>query len=865
MLSGKFGAAFDSLYVFIFAVGARAQWVAFNDHAPGAETHVNATRYHIFGNQQPSAGPLRKINTGTNLPAVLTITRTASGVVANSSAARPAGGTPLSQVFYGFVDFIGSPDPSVEVAGAGVVTYTFSNLSTSMLYRFHGSAIRGAVDYTNRWALCEIVGAQGYTGAHSAHVLSRSSVPALSVAQAALNSGVNHTSDTGDYVSWDNIQPGTNGTFSVTCRQYTGVVPGGTSNGSKGYALNGLRLEEFSNVEVPPLIANQPADQRVFEGQTAVLTADATGSPLFYQWLRDGLAIEGATNRVFSITCAGRTDSGPYSFIVSNRLGTVFSSNATVTVVVPQIIEWGRNEFGQVNVPFNLSNVVMMAAGSWHGLALQADGRVIGWGRNDFGQVTIPPDAQNPAAIAAGFYFSMALLSNGTVRCWGDNSWGQCNVPPGLSNVVLIAPGYDHAVVLKADGTVVAWGRNSSGQTLVPPGLSNVVNIRASGHYTLALKGDGKLVAWGSYDCAGIVSPPPTLSNVVAMAAANLHTLALQANGVLVAWGDNSVGQTTPQPGLSNTIAIAAGNGFSGSHSVALKSDATVAAWGYNNFNQSTLPPCLQRACAIAASEYYTMLMNAEDVTTLGPVLLADPFVAGVVGRPVFHRFALRNGPAQMRASGLPPGLDIDSASGLLTGLPTTAGTFPFEITASNAVGITSRTITLIVQPNGDAPFITEQPASHVAFVGGSTVFHSGATSSTPLRFQWFFNGAILNGETNAKLVLNPVQLAQAGTYRVFIDSTGGAAWSDSATLRVLEYPRFETSAAWFDPSNQLFHLNLQPVQGYGSIIIETSTDLSTWEPIYTNSSPADLFELTRSAEPGESGRFFRALGTPAK
>ena len=49
--------------------------------------------------------------------------------------------------------------------------------------------------------------------------------------QAALDSGVNHTAATGDYVSWDKIQPGPNGTFAVTCRQYVGSVPGGTSGG----------------------------------------------------------------------------------------------------------------------------------------------------------------------------------------------------------------------------------------------------------------------------------------------------------------------------------------------------------------------------------------------------------------------------------------------------------------------------------------------------------------------------------------------------------------------------------------------------------------------------------------------------------
>src|SRR5678816_1325434 len=114
-----------------------AQWVAFNDHAPGPLTHSNATRYHTFGTGNPTGGPLRNINNGTNLSAQLAMT--SSGVVAANSAAHPAGGTPVSLVFNGFVDFFGSPSESIELAGGSVVTYTFSNLSTSKLYRFHGS------------------------------------------------------------------------------------------------------------------------------------------------------------------------------------------------------------------------------------------------------------------------------------------------------------------------------------------------------------------------------------------------------------------------------------------------------------------------------------------------------------------------------------------------------------------------------------------------------------------------------------------------------------------------------------------------------------------------------------------------------
>ena len=385
-----------ALALISFLSPASAQWIAFNDHGPGTLTHSNASRFHIFLGGNPASGFLRNISSGTNLPVMLTMT-TNSGVVKNASTGNPTAGTPLANVFGGYVDFGGSPDASAEVSGAGTVTYTFSGLKTNLFYRFHGSAVRGDPTYVNRWTLCEIVGAASYTNAHSStNVLTTARVPALTAAQAAFNSGVNHTATTGDYVGWDSIRPASNGTFSVTCKQYTGAVPGGASNGSKGYAITGIRLEEFVTAVSAPAIAPQPAGVSVFEGQTAVFAADATGNPLFYQWRKSGVPIAGATNRTLTIPCAQFSHAGIYSFTVSNQLGFVISSNASLTVLAPQVVEWGRNDYGQVNVPFNLSNVVMLAAGSWHGLALQGDGRIIGWGRNNNGQITIPDDAQNP-------------------------------------------------------------------------------------------------------------------------------------------------------------------------------------------------------------------------------------------------------------------------------------------------------------------------------------------------------------------------------------------------------------------------------------------------------------------------------------
>jgi len=152
------------------------------------------------------------------------------------------------------------------------------------------------------------------------------------------------------------------------------------------------------------------------------------------------------------------------------------------------VVGWGDNWYGQASPPAGLSNVVAIATGFLHSLALLADGTVVGWGYNDYRQATPPPSLSNVVAIAAGWSHSLGLLADGTVVGWGDNWYGQASPPAGLSNVVAIATGFLHSLALLADGTVVGWGYNDYRQATPPAGLREVVAIAAGRSHSLALK-----------------------------------------------------------------------------------------------------------------------------------------------------------------------------------------------------------------------------------------------------------------------------------------------------------------------------------------------------------------------------------------
>ena len=75
----------------------------------------------------------------------------------------------------------------------------------------------------------------------------------------------------------------------------------------------------------------------------------------------------------------------------------------------------GFNAYGQTNVPAGLSNVVAVAAGGYHSLALKADGTVVGWGANGDGQTSAPGGLVGVVSLAAGEMHSLAITNSAAV------------------------------------------------------------------------------------------------------------------------------------------------------------------------------------------------------------------------------------------------------------------------------------------------------------------------------------------------------------------------------------------------------------------------------------------------------------------
>jgi alpha-tubulin suppressor-like RCC1 family protein len=189
-----------------------------------------------------------------------------------------------------------------------------------------------------------------------------------------------------------------------------------------------------------------------------------------------------------------------------------------------------------------LTNVTSISAGSYHSLAIRDDGNgtktVWAWGDNWNGQLgnnlgnsgykavkVMGPggvgDLSNIVSIASGRRHCLAIDSSGLVWAWGSSNSGELGVDGittsqplpiqvvGLSGITKIAAGNYHSHALKNDGSVWSWGRNSHGQigdgsnTNEHPvpyrtlNMSNITDITSTTDAFYALRSDKTVWATG--------------------------------------------------------------------------------------------------------------------------------------------------------------------------------------------------------------------------------------------------------------------------------------------------------------------------------------------------------------------------------
>jgi hypothetical protein len=291
-------------------------------------------------------------------------------------------------------------------------------------------------------------------------------------------------------------------TYNITVRVTDGGLPG--LSDTETFAVT---------VSAAPAITSQPQGQTVFPDANVTFAVGATGTaPLLYQWRFNGEEIPGATGSAYTRNAVQSSDAGDYSVVVSNALGAVVSSNATLAISVldspPSITQQPADRtvnqnaaatFGVVvlgTVPltyqwqFNGVEIPDATASSYTRASAQG-GHAGGYRvvvTNGFGGVTsevanltvilAPTIATQPQgqSVNQGADVSLTVAANGTPplfyqwRKGGTNLNGATGTSYALNNVQAAGAGTYSVVVTNAAGS--ATSGNAVLIVYIPPAIS---------------------------------------------------------------------------------------------------------------------------------------------------------------------------------------------------------------------------------------------------------------------------------------------------------------------------------------------------------------------------------------------------------
>jgi alpha-tubulin suppressor-like RCC1 family protein len=157
--------------------------------------------------------------------------------------------------------------------------------------------------------------------------------------------------------------------------------------------------------------------------------------------------------------CAGKRDlcvPKPTVPFLTVRMVACGGMHSVALTTSGEIWQWGE-PWGDFSIDVNRSprklaaaNVVSIASGAFHNLALNIENKVLSWGTNDFGQLgtgdttyarepryVVDIDGVNVADIEAGGWHSLALSDKGEVYTWGRGEYGRLglNEMKGTSHV----------------------------------------------------------------------------------------------------------------------------------------------------------------------------------------------------------------------------------------------------------------------------------------------------------------------------------------------------------------------------------------------------------------------------------------------
>ena len=202
-------------------------------------------------------------------------------------------------------------------------------------------------------------------------------------------------------------------------------------------------------------------------------------------------------------------------------------------------------------------------------------------------------------------------------------------------------------------------------------------------------------------------------------------------------------------------------------------------------------------------------------------ITVAGPATATALA-PFTYQIQASQSPASYAASGLPEGLTVNTSTGVISGTPTTPGTYTVGLTATNAGGDGTATLTINVQANPDAPSITSDLIASGQINAAFTYQITATKSPTSYTAAGLPAGLTINTSTG---LISGTPTA-GGTFNATITALNDSG-SDTKTLQILvRVPTLTLTPASLNPftADAGFHSATQSYTLGGSELSESIT-----------------------------------------
>jgi len=513
-------------------------------------------------------------------------------------------------------------------------------------------------------------------------------------------------------------------------------------------------------------ITSQPTGATVEEGMPASFAVVATGNPTpTYQWQLGGTDIAGATDATYGISATTRAQSGDYTVVVDNGVGSVTSTPATLDVqFAPEVTTQPTDQ------AVGVGSTVTLSA---HGVGNPDP--TIEWFRNSSpvssadGVLTLTDVQLNDSGST--FYFvatnSLGAATSETVTLTVREIPVITTQPTGGS----VNAGGSFTFTVVATGTPTPTYQWRKGGSAISGATSSTLTLSG-------LKGTDA----GDYTVV--------VSNAQGAVTSSAATLAVPTPPVITtnpAGGKKVVGE-------SFTFSVSATG--TGPFTYQWKKDGTTLS-GATSATLTISPLAVENA-----GSYTAVVTNVVgSVTSSGATLEVDKELKAPTFTKQPANASVRTGAVAtltVEVAGNPaPTLQWFKNNAAISGEIGTslsiadakaADQASYHVVATNSQGSAKSSIARVTVSTADvAPVITSQPRNSTVVKDGSVTFTVVASGVPEPTYQWRLNSVAIAGATSASYTVESAQAADAGSYSVVVTNSAGSVTSRNALLGFIE------------------------------------------------------------------------------